>query len=187
MINAISEIIIDSAINCATRLKRFDPTLLRIPTSRARRSDLAVDRFMKLIHAMMMIKTAIRLNNLKNNIDQIFLESKNRYYFEKEVEDRLEQVPFEAVCDRCGSSVDNRVGIMKWHDDKKPATPEDWNLLEKFNDFLGIPVRWLTYCTNQKCGKMWKEGKLENEVAAPKIKIIKDKIRNDIKREKGIT
>ena len=74
---------------------------------------------------------------------------------------------------------------MKWHDDEKPATPEDWERLEKFNDFLGIPVRWLTFCTNSECGKMWKEGRFEDEVAAPEIKIIKDKIRKEILRDRG--
>lgn len=131
------------------------------------------------------IKITQFLNNLKNNMNQMIQKSKEGYFFEREVEERLEKIPFEAVCDKCGSKVDSRVGIMKWHDDEKPATPEDWNLLEKFNDFLGIPVRWVTYCTNLDCQKIWKEGMFEKEISEPKIKIIKDKIRNNIKRERG--
>src|SRR5262249_25830271 len=42
---------IDSPRNCPINCTRIDPTDLRIPTSFARFSDLAVDKFIKLIHA----------------------------------------------------------------------------------------------------------------------------------------
>lgn len=75
---------------------------------------------------------------------------------------------------------------MKWNDDKDPATPEEWELLEKFNDHLNIPVRWVTYCTNKKCHKIWKEGKFEEEIVSPKTNIIRDKIRAEVLRERGL-
>ena len=42
----------DSARNCTTRFNRFDPKTLRIPTSRARFEERAVERFIKLMHAI---------------------------------------------------------------------------------------------------------------------------------------
>ena len=126
------------------------------------------------------------LDNLQNKMDQIIQKSKERYFFEKEVEERLEKVSFEVTCDNCGSAVDTRVGIMKWNDDEDPLTPEEWKLLEKFNNYFEIPVRWLTYCANTECGKIWKEGRFDDEVVNPKIKIIKNKIRREILRERGV-
>jgi len=52
----------DSSINCLTSLVFEDPRVLRTPTSKARLVDLAVARFIKLMQAMIIIKTAIAEN-----------------------------------------------------------------------------------------------------------------------------
>ena len=61
--NAISMAIItkikDSSMNWLVILFDADPRVLRIPTSLARLADLAVARFIKLIHAITMMKIAI--------------------------------------------------------------------------------------------------------------------------------
>ena len=54
--------------NCAIRLLRVEPTTFLNPTSFARLADFAVDRFMKLIHAITRINTAIAPNNHTNFI-----------------------------------------------------------------------------------------------------------------------
>ena len=51
-----------SPMNCMISSPRLDPTLLRIPTSRALRSERAVARFIKLIQAISKIKPAIAEN-----------------------------------------------------------------------------------------------------------------------------
>src|SRR5215472_11561987 len=53
----------DSVRNCLTRLIRCEPTTFLNPTSFARFADFAVERFMKLIHAITRIKMAIAPNN----------------------------------------------------------------------------------------------------------------------------
>jgi hypothetical protein len=102
------------------------------------------------------------------------------------VEKRLEEVEMEFVCDACGSKVDSRVGMMKWNHDQDPTTAEEWILMEKFNDKLGIGARWINYCTNPDCYKIWKEGEFEDEIVLPKTSIIRDKIRAEVLRERGL-
>src|ERR1044072_322349 len=52
----------DSAKNCWIKLLRCEPTTLRKPTSLARLADLAVERLIKLIHAITKIKPATAPN-----------------------------------------------------------------------------------------------------------------------------
>src|SRR5580693_6084682 len=65
---AMADIIIDSIRNCAINDFFNAPATFRIPTSFARFSLLAVDRFMKLIQAINNIKTAMSVNNLTVSI-----------------------------------------------------------------------------------------------------------------------
>ena len=131
------------------------------------------------------IKIDRHLLTLKTKMDTIIKESTNRYYLEKEVLASFKEMKHQYVCDSCGSMIDNRVGIMKWNDDDGPNSPEEWALMEKFNNYMEVPVRWLTYCINPDCGKIWKEGEFENKIVIPKDKIIKDKIRNEIVNNGG--
>ena len=58
-IAAASVTSIASPMNCATRCLRPAPTTLRTPTSRARSTDRAVVRLIKLMQAMSSKKTAM--------------------------------------------------------------------------------------------------------------------------------
>src|SRR6185295_53638 len=53
----------DSVRNCCTRLLLCEPTTFRSPTSLARLADLAVERLIKLIQAIIRIKQAMAPNN----------------------------------------------------------------------------------------------------------------------------
>jgi hypothetical protein len=53
---------IDSARNCLIRWLLDEPNTFRTPTSLALLADLAVDKFIKLIHASVRISKAIPLN-----------------------------------------------------------------------------------------------------------------------------
>src|SRR3954466_9809103 len=61
--NEINATKTDSLKNCFINWLRTEPTVLRIPTSFARFSLRAVDRFMKLIHASISTNTPIIENN----------------------------------------------------------------------------------------------------------------------------
>src|SRR5450631_4894693 len=52
----------DSKRNCHLRLEGLTPSTFRTPTSFALSSERAVDRFIKFMQAMSMIKTAIQEN-----------------------------------------------------------------------------------------------------------------------------
>ncbi len=74
---------------------------------------------------------------------------------------------------------------MKWHDEKS-ATLEDWTLLEKLHNFLKNPVRWVTFCPNPDCGKIWKEGEFEDDIINPKVMLTKEEIRKQGLNEWGV-
>lgn len=126
------------------------------------------------------------LNNLKNHMEDIIWESKMRLEIRDEVDMRFDEMEPEFYCDACGSEVDSRLGLMKWDKVNEPSTPEEWEIMEKINDALGISIRWVTMCKNPDCRKIWKEGEFEDEIVEPKSRIIKDKIRAEVKRERGI-
>ena len=127
------------------------------------------------------------LNNLKNNMETIIQQSKTTIEIRNEIDRRLDEMEIQIGCDACGSDVESRVGTMKWNSDKDPTTPAEWELMEKVNDFMEIPVRWVRICTNPDCMKMWKEGKFEEEVVEPKIKSITNKIRAEVLRDWGLS
>ena len=58
----------DSVKNCLMRLIRCDPTTFLKPTSFARLADFAVERLIKLIHAMIKIKQAMAPKSQTNRI-----------------------------------------------------------------------------------------------------------------------
>jgi len=126
------------------------------------------------------------LNDLKNHMEDIIRESKMRLEIRNEVERRFDELELEFCCDDCGSEVDSRLGLMKWDRVNNPFTTDEWEIMEKINEALGITVRWVTICKNPDCHKIWKEGEFEDEIVEHKSRILKDKIRAEIKRERGI-
>ena len=59
---------IASPINCLISVHSSAPTTFRTPTSLARPTDRAVERFIKLIHAISRIKKATRVKSLTYSI-----------------------------------------------------------------------------------------------------------------------
>ena len=125
------------------------------------------------------------LHNLTHNMKSILNESKRQYEIRQEVERRFDEIDIEFLCDDCYSKVESRVGLMKWNNDNEPSTPEEWELMEKINEQLGIPVRWITICANPNCRKTWKEGEFEEEIVLPKTSKLKEKIRKEVLKSRG--
>ncbi|MBA7585341.1 hypothetical protein ES708_27316 [subsurface metagenome] len=59
---AIKEKMVDSPMNCLMSCNLLAPTIFLNPTSLARFADLAVDKFIKFIQAMIKTNTAIMEN-----------------------------------------------------------------------------------------------------------------------------
>src|SRR5215207_6238327 len=62
---------VDSVRNCLIRLYLSEPMTFLNPTSLARLADLAVDRLIKLMHAMISMKHAIAPNNHTNRMSPL--------------------------------------------------------------------------------------------------------------------